>query len=168
MLADLAWLSSRPTRDALHPAPLAKALLHLHRARCAACGFKTSWRSCVTSVTRTHARFAPWITGRRPWSTRSLSDLAWLSSQPTRDALHRTPMTKALEHRHRARPAAAASNRRGHCVRVFAARPTRASPHGQSANDPRSTRSLSDLMSLSSQPTRDALYLTPLAEALLH
>ena len=32
-LADLAWLSSRPTQGAVHPTPLAEAFLHRHRAR---------------------------------------------------------------------------------------------------------------------------------------
>ena len=54
----------------------------------------------------------------RPRSTRALADLAWLSSRPTRDALHPTPLAEALLHRHRARSAAAASKRRGHRVRL--------------------------------------------------
>ena len=75
-LADLAWLSSRPTRDVLHPTPLAEAFLHRHRAGLPAAAserrayhIRLPWRAA-------HARFAPWRTGRRPTSMRSLSDLA--------------------------------------------------------------------------------------------
>ena len=48
----------------------------------------------------------------RPRSTHALSDLAWLSSRPTRDALHPTPLAETLVHRHRPRSAAAALERR--------------------------------------------------------
>ena len=76
----------------------------------------------------------------RPRSTRALADLAWLSSRPTRDALHPTPLAEALLHRHRARSAAAASKARGHRFDSRAARPARASPRGEPADRPRSTR----------------------------
>ena len=65
-LAELAWLSLRPTRGTLHPAPLAEALLHRHRARSAAAvserrkqSFQNRWRTART-------RFAPWRTSRPP------------------------------------------------------------------------------------------------------
>jgi len=45
----------------------------------------------------------------RPRSTSALAEFAWLSLQPTRSALHPTPLAEALLHRHRARSAAAAS-----------------------------------------------------------
>ena len=48
------------------------------------------------------------------------------------------------------------------------ARPARASPHGEPADCPRSSRALADLTWLSLRPTRAALRPTPLAEALPH
>ena len=65
-LADLAWLSSRPTRDALHPTPLAEALLHRHRARSAAAASKRRDHRVRLPWRAARARFAPWRTGRRP------------------------------------------------------------------------------------------------------
>ena len=47
-----------------------------------------------------------------PRSTRSLSDLTWLSSRQTRDTIHPTALDEAPLHRYRARSAAAASKRR--------------------------------------------------------
>ena len=111
-------LSSQPTRDALHPTPLAEALLHRHRARSAAAASKRVdhvSKSRGARPARASPRGEP---ADRPRSTRALADLAWLSSRPTRDALHPTPLAEALLHRHRARSAAAASKRRDHCVRI--------------------------------------------------
>ena len=167
-LADLAWLSSRPTRGALHPTPLAEALLHRHRARSAAAASNdvtTAFESRGARPARASPRGEP---ADRPRSTRALADLAWLSSRPTRGALHPTPLAEAPLHRHRARSAAAASKRRDHSFEFRAARPARASPRGEPADRPRSTRALADLAWLSSRPTRGALHPTPLAEALLH
>ena len=65
-LADLAWLSSRPTRGALHPTPLAEALLHRHRARSAAAASKRRDHSFRIPWRAARARFAPWRTGRPP------------------------------------------------------------------------------------------------------
>ena len=50
-----------------------------------------------------------------PRRTRLLTDLAWLSSRPTRDALRPTPLAEPLFRRHLARSAAAAASKRiGH------------------------------------------------------
>ena len=238
-LADLAWLSSRPTRGTLHPTPLAEALLHRHRARSAAAASKRHGHRILTSVARdpralrpvenrptAHGARARWRTWRgclrgqratrstprcwprlfftdtasgrrlrlrhvtkrvrapvprdpralrpvenqadRPRSTCALADLAWLSSRQTRDALHPTLLAEALLHRHRARSAAAASNAVTIAFDSRGAQPARASPRGEPADLPRSTRALADLAWLSSRPTRDVLHPTPLAEALLH
>ena len=136
-LADLAWLSSRPTRDALHPTPLAEALLHRHRARSAAAASRLSdhcFRPRAARPARASLRGEP---ADRPRSTRALADLAWLSSRPTRDALHPTPLAEALLHRHRARSAAAASKRRCPTFDYRVARPARAAPRGEPADRPR-------------------------------
>ena len=65
-LADLAWLSSRPTSDALHPTSLAETLLHRHCARSAAATSKRRAHYVQSPWCATGARFAPWRTGRRP------------------------------------------------------------------------------------------------------
>ena len=65
-LADLAWLSLRPTRDTLHPTPLVEALLHRHRARSAAAASKRLDHCNRLPCRATRARFAPWRTGRPP------------------------------------------------------------------------------------------------------
>ena len=65
-LADLAWLSSRQTRDTLILCCLTEALLHRHHARSTAAAsyrrdhrVRLPWRAA-------RARFAPWRTGRPP------------------------------------------------------------------------------------------------------
>ena len=66
VLAGLAWLSSQPTIDALHPTLPAEALLHRHRPRSAAV---ISKRRCYLNWLpwrETRSWFAPWRTGRRP------------------------------------------------------------------------------------------------------
>ena len=63
-LADLAWLSSRRTRGALHPTPLAEALVHRHRARSAAAASKRRNRRIRIPWRAARARFAPWRTSR--------------------------------------------------------------------------------------------------------
>ena len=65
-LADLAWLSLRPTRGALHPTSLVEALLHRHRARSAAAASECRSESCRILWRAAHARFAPWKTSRPP------------------------------------------------------------------------------------------------------
>ena len=65
-LADLAWLSSRLTSDALHPTSLAEALLHRHCARSAALASERRAHYVQSPWCATRARFAPWRTGRRP------------------------------------------------------------------------------------------------------
>ena len=112
-LADSAWLSSRPTSDALHPTLLAKAPLHRHRTRPTAAGSKPCDQGFRAPCRTARARFAPWKTGRSPTEhTKRSADLAWLSSWPTSDAHHPTPFAAALRHRHRARPTAVASEHR--------------------------------------------------------
>ena len=310
-LADLAWLSSQPTRGALHPTPLAEAPLHRHRARSAAAASKRRSLSVRAPWRAARARFAPWRTGRPPkeharagglgvvvfaantrrappprrWPRLFFTDTApgrrlrlrtscnhcirlqcratrarfapWRTSRPPteharrwrtwRGCLRSQRATRSIPRRwprlfftdtapgrrlrlqnvdvtasdyRVARPARAspcgepADRPREHAragglgVVVFAAntrrapphavgrgsssptprlgrrlqlrdvvitaigssaaRPARASPRGEPADRPRSTRALAGLAWLSSQPTRDALDLTPLAEALLH
>ena len=65
-LADLACLSSRPTRAALHPSTLAKVLPHRHRARSAADGCKRRDHSIRSPCRAACARFAPRSTVRPP------------------------------------------------------------------------------------------------------
>ena len=65
-LADLAWLSSRQTRDTFHPTPLAEALLHQHHARLPAAVSKRRAYHIQLLWCAACARFAPWRTGRRP------------------------------------------------------------------------------------------------------
>ena len=62
-LADLAWLSLRPTRGALQPTPLVEALLHRHCTRPAAVASIRRNRSCRIPWRAARARFAPWRTG---------------------------------------------------------------------------------------------------------
>ena len=66
MLADLAWLSSWPTRGALHPTPLAEAPLYRHRVRSAAPALKHHDHSFQLLCRAARARFAPWRTGHLP------------------------------------------------------------------------------------------------------
>ena len=65
-LADLASLSSRPTRATLHPAPLAEALLHRYRAGSAAAASKRRNRQFHIPWRAANARFTPWRTSRQP------------------------------------------------------------------------------------------------------
>ena len=75
VLADLALLSLRPTRGALHPTPLAEALLQLHRARSPAAAlkrrnisFQIRWRAAraglrpVDNLPSAHGARARWRT----------------------------------------------------------------------------------------------------------
>ena len=110
-------MSSRPTRDALHPTPLAEALLHCKRAWSAAAAWKRCNHRVRIPCRATLARFAPWIIGRPPTSTCALADLAWLSPRPTRGALHSTLLVEALLHQHHARSAAVPSECCGHSFR---------------------------------------------------
>ena len=81
------------------------------------CGSETPYRKLPNSMARS-ARASPrGEPADRPQSTCALADLAWLSSQPTRGALHPMPLAQALLQRHCARSAAAASIRRGHSFR---------------------------------------------------
>ena len=108
-LADLAWLSSRPMRGTLHPTPLAEALLHRHRVRSAATASRRRNQSVQVPWRAACARFSPSRTSRPPTRharTGGFGMVAW----SMRGALHPTPLTEALLHRHRARSAAAASD----------------------------------------------------------
>ena len=62
----MAWLSSRPTQDALLPTPLAEALLHRHCARSTAAASKRCVHSLRSPCRAARARFAPWKLGRPP------------------------------------------------------------------------------------------------------
>ena len=55
----------------------------------------------------------------RPRSTRALADLAWLSLQPTRSALHPTPLAESPLQRNFARSAAAALRLRDYRFRIL-------------------------------------------------
>ena len=93
----------RGQRAALHPTPLAEALLQRHRARSAA-EVSVPHGHSVQIPCRAAPRAAP--RGKPadcPRSTRALADLAWLSSRPMYDALHPTQLAKTSLHRHRAR-----------------------------------------------------------------
>ena len=92
---------------------LADALLHRHRARSAAAASNRRNRLFLVPWRAARARFVTWRTSRPPTENALRArDLARLSARPTRDALHPTPLAEALLHRHCARSAAAASNRR--------------------------------------------------------
>ena len=65
-LADLAWLSSRPTRGALHPAPLAEAPFHRHCDRSVAAATGLRGYSFRLPCRATRARFATWTTHQSP------------------------------------------------------------------------------------------------------
>ena len=58
------------------------------------------------------ARFPLWRTGRRPTEHARAEDVVWLSSWPTRNAFHPTPLAETHLHRHCAMSVSAASNRR--------------------------------------------------------
>ena len=96
--ACLARLSARPTRDALHPTPLAEAPLRRHRARSAAAASNRRSRLFLVPWRAARARFVTWRTSRPPTEHLSLraACLARLSARPTRDALHPTSLTPAL------------------------------------------------------------------------
>ena len=65
-LAELAWLSARPTRRALHPPLLDEDLLHRHCARSAVAASKRRDRSFRVPWRAARSRFAPWRTSRPP------------------------------------------------------------------------------------------------------
>ena len=77
-LADLAWLSARPTRGALRLPPLAEALLQRHRARSAATASKRLNRSFKIPRRSARAHVAQWRTGRPPTEhALYAAELAW-------------------------------------------------------------------------------------------
>ena len=165
-LADLAWLPSRPTRDALHPTLLAANLLHRHCARAAGAASERHGR-CVDSSAAQPARASPrGERADRTWCTVALEELVRLSSRLTRYALHPTPLAEALLQRNLARSATVVSKiscapwltpvpRDPRSLRLVENQPT---AHG--------ARVLPDLAWLSLRPTRDALHPTPMADAL--
>ena len=116
-LADLVWLSSRPTRGALHPVPLDEAPLQRHRARSAAAAsncrdynFKIPW--CVA-----RARFAPWRTGRPPKEQGSRSaDLSRLCCGPTQSTFLPTLSAGNRSHQYRGTLAARPFRGLGHRI----------------------------------------------------
>ena len=71
-LADLAWLSSRPTRNTLHPTSLAVTRPHRHCARSAAAASKHCGHRVRLPWRASPARVAPWMTGRPPMEHRAL------------------------------------------------------------------------------------------------
>ena len=169
VLADLAWLSSQPTRGALQPMMMAEALLHRHRARSAAAASKHHDQCFRILWLAARACFASWRTSQPPTVQLRGGGLGVVvfAANAGRTAAHAvgrgssspTPrqvggcgfgdvVTKAFE--------------------FCGARPARASPRGEPAGRPQSTCTLGDLAWMSSRPTRDALHLTPSAEALLH
>jgi len=169
VLADLAWLSSRPTRGALQPTMLGEALLHRHRARSAAAALK-----------RRNQRFRIlWLAARALFAS-------WRTSQPPTEQLRGGGLGVVIFAANAGRTAAHAVGRgsssptpnqvggcgfRNAAFKAFefpGARPARASPRGKPANRPQSRCPPADLAWLSSQPTRGALHPTPIAEAPLH
>ena len=120
-LAELAWLSARPTRGALHSTPLAEASLHRHRARAAVAASKHCNQSFFLNAVAfklralRHVENQPTAHGAR---TARSAELAWLSSRPTCDALHPMPLADVLLYRHHARSAGTASKRRNQRVRI--------------------------------------------------
>ena len=109
-----------PTRDALHPTPLAEAPSRRHRARSAAAASDRRCRLVLVPWRAVRERIVTWGTSRSPTEHFSLRDafLAQLSARPTRDALHPTPLAEAPLRKHRARSATAASNCRCRLVLV--------------------------------------------------
>ena len=168
--ADFARLSARPIRDALHPTPLAEALLHRHRTRSADAATHCRWYRSRLPWRAARARVVPWITSR-PSTENALRavDLARLSARSTHDALRPTPLAEALLYQPCAGSTAAASRRRNQSFLV----PWRAArAHFVTWRTSRSPTEhalrAADLARLSARPTRETLYPTPLAEALLH
>ena len=167
-LADLAWLSSRPPRNVLHPAPLAEAFLHRHHARLPAVASERRAYYVRLPWCAAHARFAPWRSGGRPTKHALAVGLGVVVFSATGQralpsAVGRGSSSPTLRHV-------------GGCgfgtsqtpIGSHAARPTCASPRGEPADGPHSTRALADLAWLSSWPRRVMLHSTPLTEALLH
>ena len=111
-LADLAWLSSLPTRGALHPTPLAKTLRHRHRARSAAVASNKRGRSLQIPWRTARARFAPCRTGQPPTKHARAGDRGVVIFAANAGALHPTPLDETLLHQHPARSAAVAAKRR--------------------------------------------------------
>ena len=84
--------------------------------RVGGCGFGTPCLQYSGPWCAARARFAPCRTGRRP-TERSLTDFAWLSLRPPRNALRPVALAEALLHRNRAKSAAADSQQSGHRMR---------------------------------------------------
>ena len=107
------WLWCGTSRDALLPSPLAKKLPHGHRIKLAAAAsnyrqyrIRCSWRAA-------RALTAPWRIGRPPteYARVHRAVRTWLWCGPTCDALFPSSLTKAQQHGHRIKSAAAASHR---------------------------------------------------------
>ena len=169
-LADLAWSFARATRGALHPAWLAEASLHRHRAVSAVAASKRRNQRFLVPWRAATARFAPWRTSQPPTDhALRTADLAWLSLRPTRCVLHRAPLAGAPLQGHRARSAAAASKRRKQSLLApWRAARSRLSPWRTSRPPTDHAMRTADLAWLFSRPTRGALHPTTLAEAPLH
>ena len=163
-------MSARPTGNALQPTPLAEAFLNRHLTRSADAASNRRTRSFLASWRVARARDGTCTTSRPPTEHALHSAcLARLSAQPTRDALHSTSLAEALLHRHRARPAAAASNRRN-CPFNALWRAARARFVTWTTSRPPTDHALRTacLARLSARPTRGALHPTPFAEALVN
>ena len=90
-----------PTQGALHPAPLVEAPLQRHRAMSAVAASKRRNQNFLVPWRAARAHAAPCRTSRPPTEhVLRTADLAWLSSRPTRGALHPTPLAEAPLHRH--------------------------------------------------------------------
>ena len=94
-LADLAWLSSQPTRGVLNPTQLAEAFLHRHRVRSAAAASEQLSKASEFRVAQPVGASPRGEPTDRPRSARAPADLAWFHLQPTRSALHPTPLAEA-------------------------------------------------------------------------
>ena len=85
-----------PTRDAPHPTPLAKALVHRHRAGSAAAASKPRIHLFLVPWRAARAPFVTWRTSRPPTEhALRAACLARLSARPTRVALRPSPLAEA-------------------------------------------------------------------------
>ena len=162
-------LSARPTRDVLHPTPLAEALLHRHRARTAAAASNRRKQSFLTPWRPAHARFAPWRTNRPPTVHVRAGGLGVVVCAGNSRRALPCAVGRASLHRHRAVSAVAALQRRNQRFLVpWRAAPALFAPWRTSRPPTDHALRAADLAWLSLRPTRGAFHPTPLAEAPLH
>ena len=110
--AELAWLSSRPTRDALHPHAVGRlSLLCRHRARSVGAASKRRNQGFRFPRRSVPARIAPWRTSRPSTEHVACALKTWRGCHRCQRGARSTPppLAEVALHRHRVMSAVAAS-----------------------------------------------------------